>query len=80
MVGIFIKKKEILELQINKFSDLTCKVIPFFSKYPIVGVKLQDFQDWCRVAEIIKSKNHLTSNGLDLIRQIKAGMNRGRSA
>ena len=75
---IYKKKKEILELQVEKFSDLTCKVIPFFSKNPIVGVKLQDFKDFCRVAELIKDKRHLTQDGLEQIRQIKAGMNKGR--
>jgi hypothetical protein len=44
--GHILKKKESnLEWQVQKFSDLTEKIIPFFSKYPILGVKLQDFQD-----------------------------------
>lgn len=72
------KQRDILELQVEKFSDITEKIIPFFNKYPIRGVKLQDFEDWCRVAEIIKSQNHLTSEGLDQIRDIKTGMNKGR--
>ena len=43
------KQRDILELQVEKFSDITEKIIPFFNKYPIRGVKLQDFEDWCRV-------------------------------
>jgi len=61
-----------------KFSDLTDKVIPFFVKYPILGVKSKDFADFCKVAELMQNKAHLTAEGLNQIRQIKAGMNTGR--
>ena len=60
------------------FSDIKLKIIPFFMKYPIWGVKTLDFADFCRLAEIIETKNHLTQTGLDEIKLIKAGMNRGR--
>ena len=69
----------VVEFRVTKFSDVTEKVIPFFSKYKIHGVKAKDFADWCLVAELMKRKAHLTEEGLDQIRQIKAGMNRGRS-
>lgn len=62
----------------TKFSDIDEKIIPFFKKYPIVGVKGLDFSDWCKVADIIKTKNHLTKEGLDMIIKIKAGINTGR--
>ena len=54
------------------------KIIPFFSKNKILGVKLQDFKDSCKAAELIKNKYHLTEEGLDQIRKIKAGMNIAR--
>ena len=63
---------------VSKFNDIMGKVIPFFKKYPIIGVKALDFEDWCKVAEMSKEKQHLTSEGLEKIRKIKAGMNRGR--
>lgn len=53
-------------------------IIPFFKKHPIKGVKSQDFDDWCKVAEMMKEKKHLTVDGLEKIKKIKAGMNRGR--
>ena len=37
-----------------------------------------DFEDFCKVAEIINKKEHLTEKGLNQIRQIKVGMNTGR--
>ena len=54
------------------------KIIPFYNKYPIIGVKSEDFLDWCNVAKLMKEKKHLTQSGIDLIRKIKAGMNTGR--
>jgi hypothetical protein len=36
--------------------------------------------DFCRVAELLKQKKHLTWEGLGQIRQIKEGMNKGRKA
>ena len=44
----------------------------------ILGEKRQDFDDLCKVAELMGEKAHLTASGLDQIKQIKAGMNRGR--
>lgn len=63
---------------ITKFSDMTDKIIPFFDKYPIIGVKSLDFADFKKVAEIMQTKGHLTESGLAEIRLVKAGMNRGR--
>lgn len=60
------------------FSDNYEKIIPFFREYSIIGEKSKDFEDWCKVAEIIKAKDHLTKEGFDLICQIKSGMNKGR--
>jgi hypothetical protein len=64
---------------VTKFTDINDKIITFFRKYPVLGVKSQDFDDWCKVAELIKEKKHLTDEGLDQIRKIKAGMNKGRT-
>jgi group I intron endonuclease len=63
---------------VTKIEDLTEKVIPFFEKYPIIGVKALDFQDFCKAAELMKTKAHLRASGLEQIRKLKAGMNRGR--
>ena len=76
--GNLHKKREVFEYRIRKFSDLTEKVIPLFNKYPVIGVKSKDFADFCRVAELMKNKAHLTKEGLNKIRKIKAGMNTGR--
>jgi hypothetical protein len=48
-------------LQIKKFSDVKNKIIPFFNKYPILGIKSLDFADFKKVADLIKNKEHLTA-------------------
>lgn len=64
---------------VSRFSDIFDKIVPFFEKYPLQGVKGLDFADFCKVAEVAKNKRHLTEPGLEEIRLIKAEMNRGRS-
>jgi group I intron endonuclease len=64
--------------QVETFSENIEKIIPFFNKYPIVGVKAKDFKDWCKAADLMKDKKHLTKEGLNQIQQIIAGMNTGR--
>jgi hypothetical protein len=62
----------------SKFSDIRLKVIPFFSKYSIVGVKNKDFQAWCEIAKLVETKDQLTEEGLTRIIEIKKGMNKQR--
>ena len=77
--GDVYKNRGAFRYIVNKLSDLNEKIIPFFVKYPIQGKKLLDFQDWCKVAEMMKEKKHLTIEGLNEICVIKAGINRGRN-
>jgi len=65
-------------LVITKFTTISEKIIPFFESYPLVGVKKNDYLDWCSVARLMSNKAHLTQEGLNLIRTIKSGMNTGR--
>lgn len=58
------------------FADVKDKIIPFFDKYSILGKKNLDFLAFKQVADIIKSKDHLTSEGLQKILDIKAKMNK----
>jgi len=60
---------------VMKFADINEKIIPFFKEYSPQGVKSLDFSDFCKVAEIIKTNDHLTEKGLEQIKLIKSGMN-----
>ena len=78
--GNLYKNRDAFEYQVEKFSDIKNKIIPFFNKNRIQGIKSLDYQNWCKAAELIKNKAHLTEEGLDQIHKIKAGMNRGRKS
>ena len=78
LCGHVYKSRDVVELKITKFEHLVEKVIPFFEKYPIGGQKLLDYLDFFKVIKLMKNKAHLTEKGLNQIRLIKAGMNRGR--
>ena len=43
-----------------------------------MGKKNLDYQDWCKIVNLISSGANKTAKGLDLIREIEAGMNKGR--
>jgi len=64
--------------RIIKFKDIQNKLIPFFEKYPLIGVKQLDYLDWCKVAILMSKDSHLTLEGLEQICNLKCGMNKGR--
>ena len=77
--GNILIKRETVHWTVSNFFDLINKIISSFKKYPILGIKAQDFTDWCKVADLIQNgKSHLTSEGLDNIWKIKSRMNKGR--
>jgi hypothetical protein len=76
--GNLHKKREVFEYQVSKFADLTDRIIPFFNKYPILGQKSKDFVDFSKVADLIETKVHLTTEGVNEIRKIKDNMNTDR--
>lgn len=63
----------------STFQDVSEKIIPLFNKYPLLGSKQQDFLDFVKVAELIRSKDHLTKEGLEKIKLIKSNMNNKRN-
>jgi len=57
---------------VSKFSDIKDKIVPFFLTSTLIeGEKYKDYRDWCKVVDIVKTKNHLTKEGLDQVIQIK---------
>jgi hypothetical protein len=66
-------------LQISKFTDIVNIIIPFFNKFPILGIKSLDYLDFKKVCEIVKTKEHLKSPSvLKQILKIRSGMNLNR--
>jgi hypothetical protein len=66
------------QVRVTNFKDITNIIIPLFSNYRIGGTKLEDYLDFCRAAELMENKAHLTKEGLDTITALRLGMNRGR--
>ena len=60
-----------VKLLASKLSDIQKIIIPFFQKYPLQGYKSTDYEKFCSVAELMKSKAHLTPEGLEKIIEIK---------
>ena len=73
--GTIYKREKAIYIRVTNFYDIANKIIPFFRKNSILGVKAQDFNDFCLVAEMIKNKKHLLKEGLEQIKTIKAGIN-----
>lgn len=72
------RKTRASDFTVTSFKGIEENIIPFFVKYPLQGSKLLNFQDFKKVVEIMKAKEHLTEEGLDKIIKIKAKMNKGR--
>ena len=62
----------------TNFNNIVNKIIPLFEECPILGVKAKDFEDFKEASNIIKSKAHLTREGLDKILLVKSRMNTKR--
>jgi hypothetical protein len=63
---------------VGNFSEIYNKIIPFFDQYPIFGAKYLDYKDWVKITDLIRVGRHLTSDGMEQIKLIEKGMNKGR--
>jgi hypothetical protein len=69
----YAKWRPHVKYKVSNFSDIRNKVIPFFKKYPLQAKKRYDFIVFCRVADLIESKEHLSIKGVDKIQALKHG-------
>lgn len=69
---------KVMDFMITGLTDIIKNVIPFFQYYSLEGAKKKDFEDFVKVAELMKSKAHLNKDGLSQIRLIKSRMNSNR--
>jgi hypothetical protein len=56
---------------VASFKDISKWIIPFFRKYPLQAKKRKQFEMFCEVADMIKSKEHLTNEGVEKIRLMR---------
>lgn len=71
-----LQRKTFINYVVTNNSDIHDKIIPFFNLYPIRGIKQRDYINWCKVAELIKNKSHLTLQGLNEIKNIRTILNK----
>jgi hypothetical protein len=61
---------------VSSQKDILEKVIPFFKENPLQSSSKQNnFRIFCQIARLVEAKKHLTENGIQKIRQLKATMN-----
>lgn len=75
--GVTLKNASI-DYRVTKLEDILTKIIPFFDKNPIIGIKYKDYLYFIQVARLMKDGQHLTEKGIEKIKKIKLNMNRGR--
>ena len=75
-----VTSREVVNFNVRKLSDIMFIIIPFFQKYPIIGVKSRDLEDWCKVASLMLDGRHLTLEGVEEIKNIKLRMNTKRES
>ena len=68
------------QFRIRNIEQVGSKLLPLFDMYPLRTQKSLDMQSFYQVYNMMKQGLHLTPEGLEEIRAIKATMNRARMA
>lgn len=71
-------REDLLRYCVRSQRDLRERIIPFFKVWPLRTRKQRDFELFCRVLEMMSSKEHLTENGLNRVRRVTSEMNQRR--
>jgi hypothetical protein len=62
--------------EVNRLSDISSRIVPFFERFPLVGQKANDF-DLFRGAVALLGKSVVSDDDYVRIIQLREGMNRG---
>ncbi len=62
---------------IRGLKELSERVVPFFKAHPLRTVKRSSFDCFTEVVAMMKQGGHLTTEGLETIKQLASRMNRG---
>ena len=73
------KNRDSFEFVVKSLKDLTTVILPHFYKYPLITQKKADYELFKVVIASIIKKEHLSTDGLLDIINIKASMNNGLS-
>jgi hypothetical protein len=64
-----------VELKVSSFREITEKLIPFLSKYPLRAKKKHSYELFLQAVEVFRQKEHLTLAGIERLRAIRSEMN-----
>ncbi len=67
-----------LAYRVRSLEHLLRRIVPFFQKHPLKTKKHVDFQKFRDVLLLMEKGEHLSPDGIEKIRHIAAGMNRGQ--
>jgi hypothetical protein len=62
--------------EVNRLSDLTSQILPFFDRFPIVGAKAEDYRLW-RSAVLLLAAGRLADSDYAKVLALRERMNRG---
>ncbi len=77
-VYVRTNSSERCDFVVQDINLLISKIIPHFDIYPILNLKYKDYICFKKALNIIQSKQHLTQEGLDLIKTLILEMNSNR--
>ncbi len=62
--------------EVNRLSELTSQIVPFFDRFPIVGAKAEDYQLW-RSGVLLLGAGSLSDPDYAKVLALRERMNRG---
>nr|ADZ76451.1 LAGLIDADG homing endonuclease [Leptographium truncatum] len=72
------KSNEACDFTVTSIKEIENYIIPLFNEYPLIGQKLKNYEDFKLIFDMMKTKDHLTEEGLSKIIEIKNKMNTNR--
>ena len=67
----YAKWRPHVKFKVSNFADISQKIIPFFQRYPPQAKKRLQFEKFCLAAELIRTKRHLTAEGVEEIQALR---------
>jgi len=74
----YSKRDSSYKFEVREISQLNGKIIPHFIRYPLMGIKLNDFRKFKQICLMMKSNLHRNLSGLQTIINLAYDMNHGK--
>jgi len=81
--GVYDKPNNVSVVAFRNVKTLKETIVPFFDKYPLIGMKSYEYEKWKKLVDIYYSKTHVgknisTKNSILLFAEITMELNRNR--